>query len=69
MKKRIKMKEDLYPEFSDQLIKRLVNDFPDRLPDKQISDFDLGFKIGQQSIIKKLKFEYNKFENDSPFED
>lgn len=57
-----------YPSFSIKLIDRLIEDFPNRLPEKQISDFELGYLIGQQSIIKKLQFEYDKAEKeDSPF--
>lgn len=56
------MKDSYYPEFSNKLIEKLIDDFPNKLPDKQISEYELGFLIGQQSIIKKLKFEYDKFE-------
>lgn len=72
MKKRVKMKikDTLYPEFSLKLIEKLMDDFPDKLPDKQVSDFELGKLIGQQNIIKKLRFEYDKFETaDSSFEE
>ena len=49
-----------YPMISDKLTKCLERDFPDKLPDdKYVDGYNLGFLIGQQSIINKLKSEKN----------
>ena len=52
-----------YPAVSDRLIKCLERDFPGKLPDKYVDSYNLGFLIGQQSIITKLKNEKNYNEN------
>lgn len=46
-----------YPPVSDILIQCLNRDFPDKIPRKEITLYELGFLAGQQSIIDKLKFE------------
>lgn len=53
-----------YPAISDELIKSLERDFPNRLPEEYINDYELGILIGEQKIISKLKFEkeYNEKE-------
>lgn len=52
-----------YPEIDELLINRLKKDFPNKLPEKEISAYDLGFLIGQQSIINKLEFEMKEQED------
>jgi len=47
----------VYPEISDELIKCLQNDFPDRLPRKCIDMYELGILAGQQQVIDKLVME------------
>ncbi len=53
-----------YPAISDKLIESLERDFPNKLPENYINDYELGILIGQQNIINKLKFEkdYNEKE-------
>lgn len=46
-----------YPPISDILIERLSLDFPDCLPRKEVTSYELGFLAGQQSVIDKLKYE------------
>ena len=46
-----------FPPISDKLIESLEKIFPDKLPLKQVSDFELGVLIGQQKVISKLKVE------------
>lgn len=53
-----------YPLISDKLIESLQRDFPNKLPTKQLNDFEIGRLIGQQDIINKLivEKEYNEEE-------
>ena len=53
----MKKEKPRYPLIEDYLIQVLKEDFPDKLPEKEIDKFELGFLIGQQSVIKKLEFE------------
>ena len=46
-----------YPNISDKLIECLESTFPNKLPLKQISEFELGVLIGQQRVIDQLKIE------------
>lgn len=43
-----------YPFVSDELIMKLKDDFPNQLPKKEITPFELGKLIGQQEVIDKL---------------
>lgn len=52
-----------YPYINSKLIDKLKIDFPNILPDRYINDYELGFLIGQQSIIKKLEFELKEQED------
>ena len=58
------LNEKMYPEISDKLLERLEEDFPNELPTKYIDSYELGFLLGQQSVINKLKFE-KKFSEQS----
>lgn len=51
-----------YPIISDALIQVLQRDFPNKLPQKEISAFELGRLLGQQDVINKLivEKEYNE---------
>ncbi len=49
-----------YPEIDELLIRKLKEDFPNQLPQKEISNYELGYLIGQQSVIEKLEFEMNE---------
>ena len=51
-----------YPQISIKLIEKLKSDYPDKLPEKNIIEYELGYLIGQQSIIKKLIFEQREQE-------
>ncbi len=46
-----------YPNISNELIECLKSTFPNKLPLKQISEFELGVLIGQQRVIDQLKIE------------
>lgn len=48
---------NIYPAINYTLIKKLKQDFPNKLPLKEISSYELGYLIGQQSIINKLEME------------
>lgn len=48
-----------YPAISDALIEVLKRDYPNKLPDRDISAFELGRLIGQQDVVDKLIFEKN----------
>ena len=52
--------KNTYPEIDELLINKLKKDFPNKLPKKEISAYELGFLIGQQSIISKLEYEMNE---------
>lgn len=49
-----------YPPISEALIKKLKEDFPDEIPRDEQSLFTYGFCAGVQSVIDKLKFEYEE---------
>ena len=49
-----------YPPISEQLIQRLIEDFPDKIPREEQSLFNYGFRAGVQSVIDKLIFEYQQ---------
>ncbi len=46
-----------YPAISDALIEVLKRDYPNTLPKKEVSPFELGRLIGQQEVVDKLIFE------------
>lgn len=54
-----------YPNISDKLLECLINDFPDNLPRKYLTEFELGVLVGHQEVIDKLKIEkeYNENKN------
>ncbi len=54
-----------YPAISEELINKLMYDFPNRLPTDKISEFELGILIGQQRVITKLinEKQYNERDN------
>ena len=56
--------EQIYPKISNKLIECLEIDFPDVLPRREISAFELGKRVGQQEVIDKLRNEkiYNEKE-------
>lgn len=43
-----------YPFISDELIRKLQEDFPNQLPKTEISSFELGKRVGNQEVIDKL---------------
>lgn len=43
-----------YPFISDELIRKLQDDFPNQLPKTEVSPFELGKRVGQQEVIEKL---------------
>lgn len=43
-----------YPDVSDLLIKKLQDDFPNKLPKHEITPYELGRLVGQQEVIEKL---------------
>ena len=43
-----------YPFISDELIEVLKRDFPNTLPKKELSPFELGKLVGHQEVIEKL---------------
>lgn len=49
--------DNTYPIISDKLIECLERDYPNQLPENEISPFELGKQIGIQTVIKKLKIE------------
>jgi hypothetical protein len=54
------------PFISKELIQYLKNLFPDTLPNRRgISENDIAFLQGQQSVIKRMEFLY---EDDQPEE-
>jgi hypothetical protein len=55
--------ETIYPIISDVLIQCLKRDFPNKLPQKEVSQFVLGRLIGQQDVIEKLEVEKDYNEN------
>lgn len=56
----MKKREINYPEIDEILLKKLKEDYPNKLPKKEISNYELGYLIGQQSIIEKLDYEFNE---------
>ena len=46
---------DRKPPLTEGLIKFLEETYPDSLPRKQVSDFELGFLIGQRGVVDYLK--------------
>ena len=55
-------KNDGYPVISNRLLDCLKFDFPDSLPRKNISEYELGVLVGQQQVIDKLISEKNFME-------
>lgn len=53
-----------YPQIPDSLIECLYRDFPNILPRKELTPFELGRLIGQQDIIDKIKFETKEEEKE-----
>ena len=53
-----------YPIISDKLIECLERDFPDKIPRKQLSDYEFGRLVGNQEVIDKLKAEKRFSEED-----
>lgn len=53
-----------YPPISNELIKCLQSDFPDKLPREHLSDFELGKLVGHQELIEKLIAEKDYNENE-----
>lgn len=53
-----------YPPIPESLIECLYRDFPNTLPRRELSTFELGRLIGQQDIIEKLKFETKEEERE-----
>jgi len=47
-------RNDNYPVISNKLLDCLKFDFPDSLPRKNITEFELGVLVGQQQVIDKL---------------
>ena len=43
-----------YPIIPDELIERLKIDYPNKLPDHYIDDYEQGIIRGQQIVIEKL---------------
>lgn len=43
-----------YPDVSDLLIRKLQDDFPNKLPKCEITPYELGRLVGQQEVIEKL---------------
>ena len=43
-----------YPFISDELIRKLQEDFPNQLPKNEVSAFELGKRVGHQEVIEKL---------------
>ena len=59
------MNENLdYPFINESLIKTLMRDFPDVLPENELTYFEIGRLVGRQDVIKKLRAEFNKQQED-----
>lgn len=43
-----------YPFISDELIMVLQRDFPNKLPMRELSSFELGKLVGHAEVIEKL---------------
>lgn len=54
-----------YPVISDDLINALETDFPNKLPQNYVDEFELGKLLGQQEVINKLKAEKEFIEKES----
>lgn len=54
-----------YPVITNELIECLQRDFPDKIPRKQLSEFELGKLVGHQEVVDKLivEKEYNEDKN------
>lgn len=55
--------EIIFPYIEDNLIKALELTYPNTLPTKEISPYELGILIGQQRVIDKLKYEKSYLDN------
>ena len=44
-----------YPYIPYDTVEYFTKVFPDKLPNKNVGDFDLGRLIGQQDVIKQIK--------------
>ena len=49
------IEETKYPMIPDGLISYLEVSFPDKLPIKEITPFELGLSVGIQTVIRHLK--------------
>lgn len=54
-----------YASLEQVIIDALMEDFPNKLPEKEISNFELGRLLGQQDVINKLKAEYRELIEES----
>ena len=52
-----------YPRITEALINKLKEEYPNKLPTKLISEYELGYLIGQQSVIDKLSLVYEEQED------
>ena len=51
------------PHISGKLLEWLAEKFKDRLPQEELPAFELGRRVGQQDVIRKLTHEHNRPKN------
>lgn len=49
-----------FPAVSLALITHLETSFPNCVPDRKDTDREIWIKVGQQDVIKKLRYEFNR---------
>lgn len=63
-----KPNEDIiYPYIEDSLIQALELTYPNVLPTKEVSPYELGILVGEQRVIAKLKYEKSFLENETKY--
>lgn len=54
------MSKDKFPPISRELLEALERRFADRLPDTVVPEGKLGELVGQQAVLRFLRFEFNR---------
>lgn len=63
------MSNTQFPPVDEQALLALEARFPDRIPVAVVSEGELGRLVGQQEVIRFLRFQFNEQTNPTPNED
>lgn len=63
------MQHPQFPPVDEQVLKALEARFPDRIPATVVGEGELGRLVGQQEVIRFLRFTFNEQTNPTPDEE